>query len=678
MTARARLALATMALLALVAYAYAPVKKGVFIWDDHALVEANPTVRTGSFAEIFRQPFWAADPMIDVRPAYYRPLSMLSFRIDHAFATDDAGAFHLTNLALHLLATLALVLAARRLGASTWQALVAAAAWALHPRITESVAWISGRTDVLASFLVLVGIAVWPWYGEQADEARRPAWRDSLRAVLAALAVVLGLLAKEVAIAGVLAIAAGTVLGTGALGATRRVVVAKRLAYLGAPLLGYFALRVAATSGITTKATPIGASARGATFLEALGRYVEMTLDAWHPATSIGLVGEIDRSRASLGAVILVISLVLSGRALLRWRAARRSAKATSDGAPAPVAPRTVATAVSAVLALVSIGLVLHVVPILLSASVTADRLLYLPLAGLALLLATNASRLSPGAQRVAGILALLIAATFAPVTRARAHDYTDELGFRVTAAEGSHPHNTSAKSGLANVLRAMGEPELACRLHESVRRSLDGPGRRGTLRHTRALENLGSCYEVVGDYERAASIYAELLSIRPDGARVHMEIGYLRLHLFDIDGAERAFTRALELDATLQPARRALDTLPSIRAARALLEADEERRADPLGWARLLTSVGRIPEANKAWLAIALDPEVPKQVGWEALAFIMKNGDLAAARSAVDAQAKRRDRIAAFVIREELAVREAKKKRVDALRHRIEALAGR
>lgn len=669
MTPRAKLALATFALLAIVAFVYAPVKKGVFIWDDHALVETNPVVHKGTLTEIFSQPFWTADPMIDVHPPYYRPLSMLSFRTDYAFASEDPRSFHVTNLALHMLAAMALVLAARRLGATILQSLVAAGVWALHPRLTESVAWVSGRTDVLATLFVLIGIAAWPWYGGDRENGASSSLFTHVRAAVAGLAVALGLLSKEVAIAGALAITAGAILGTSALGERRAVVLTKRLAHLALPLAGYAALRLSVTSAITSKTAPLGADRRAATFLEAVGRYVEMTLDGWHPATSIGLVGEVDMTRASLGAFVLVIVLAFLWRAIVRRRTSTRPAVETA------ISPRTTAAIVGVVLALVSIGLVVHVVPLQLSAGVTADRLLYMPLAGLALALAALVGRLPARSRRLAGCIAFVVAATFGSVTHARAEDYTNELRFRVIAAERSHPHNTGAKSGLANVLRASGELDLACRLHESVRRTLQEPARAGTVRHVRALENLGGCYEVLGRYESAAGIYAELLAMRPDSARVHMEIGYLRLHVLDIDGAEKAFQRALELEPNLTPARTALGTLPTVRASIKRLEGDEARQSDRLGWARLLTSVGRVPDANQVWLVIALDPDAPDPIAWDAAMFLVVNADIATARRGVDAYRKRKRWLLSYVIDERMGAREAKQKRLDALRARIEAL---
>ena len=63
------------------------------------------------------------------------------------------------------------------------------------PRLTESVTWVVGRTDLLAALFVLLALRLQP----SGSEGR--AWWKS---VVASLLVLLGLLSKEVAIVGAL------------------------------------------------------------------------------------------------------------------------------------------------------------------------------------------------------------------------------------------------------------------------------------------------------------------------------------------------------------------------------------------------------------------------------------------------------------------------------------------
>lgn len=677
MTPRARVALATMALLALIAVVYAPVLGGAFIWDDHALVETNELVEHGTVRQIFGHPYWAASPLSDLGAIYYRPLTMLSFRLDYAFGgTSEAPTYHASNLMMHLLATITLVLVARRLGASPLGAVIATAVWALHPRATECVAWISGRTDVMALGFGMAALGLWPWYGEpDASANRRAQTRQRARAAAAAAALLLALLSKEVAIVIALAIAAGTIAGT-----TARGRAARRSAVLVVPVAVYVLLRWLATRHETAKLPAVALSTRLATTLEAIGRYLEMTIDGWHPASSIGLVGELDRGRAALGACVVVACVAAVLRAVLRSKrsdAAGPPETAGAADATEPASPTRVSLVVAGVLIVAPLAMVVHVIPITLASAVTADRLLYLPLAGVAIGSAVACARLSSRQRFVAGTAALSIAASYVPATHARARDYTNELQFRVVAAERAHPHNTAPVSGVANMLRADAELDLACRLHASVRRTLELGPTEASARYIRALENLGGCYATAGDYERAAAVYADLLALRPDSARARMEIGFLELHTFALDRAEVSLRRAVELEPALTVAREALASLPRLREAVGRL-TEEERAKDPLAWAELLTAIGRVPDATKAWLALALDPATADGPALLAGEFVIANADEATARRVGNLLMARTNVAVAERIERKLRARLKRQGPIDALRPRIEALAAR
>ena len=70
--------------------------------------------------------------------ALYRPLTMLTYMANHQVSTDPFG-FHLVNVLLHALVTLAVFALARELLGSLLAAAVAAALFAVHPVHTEAV-----------------------------------------------------------------------------------------------------------------------------------------------------------------------------------------------------------------------------------------------------------------------------------------------------------------------------------------------------------------------------------------------------------------------------------------------------------------------------------------------------------------------------------------------------------
>lgn len=115
---------------------------------------------------------------------FYRPLWVLwQLGIDRV--SGSAWVFHLGNLVLYVVITIEVWLLARRLVGlpSAW---VAAFAFAVYPRHGESVAWISGSTDLVAAALGLPAVLCALAY-----------WRPGPRAASAAAFAVLAALAKE-------------------------------------------------------------------------------------------------------------------------------------------------------------------------------------------------------------------------------------------------------------------------------------------------------------------------------------------------------------------------------------------------------------------------------------------------------------------------------------------------
>lgn len=176
------------ALLAAVAAAYLPSIDGEFVFDDAGVLRDPRVV----------DPFgYGVSPWL--LPAG-RPLTTFTFALNYVVVGLDTRGWHLTNVALHLVATLLAWLFCRltlvRAGLSRPEgpALAAAGLFALHPLQTESVAYISQRAESLASGLYLAALLALLARDEETTRRRRNA--------LLVAAVVLhafGLAAKEIA-----------------------------------------------------------------------------------------------------------------------------------------------------------------------------------------------------------------------------------------------------------------------------------------------------------------------------------------------------------------------------------------------------------------------------------------------------------------------------------------------
>lgn len=134
---------------------YLPTLRHGLVWDDIETVKSS----TGGPARIFARGFWqdGGTRFLGQDP-YYRPLVNATIAADRAIGGSRPWLFHLTNLSLHAVVVLLLGLLAWRLLGSTLAAAIAAAAFGLHPILADSVAYMSGRTDLLCALGLLVAL----------------------------------------------------------------------------------------------------------------------------------------------------------------------------------------------------------------------------------------------------------------------------------------------------------------------------------------------------------------------------------------------------------------------------------------------------------------------------------------------------------------------------------------
>ncbi len=142
------------------AIAFAAALPGPWIYDDHALIETNPYVHDlGHAARWLTHDFWdVGGEMLrfENRMLYWRPLVTASFAVDWQLGGGTPLPFHATNTVLHALAAALAFVTLRRWIGQTAPAAIAALLFALHATKAESVAWISGRTDILCTLWILV------------------------------------------------------------------------------------------------------------------------------------------------------------------------------------------------------------------------------------------------------------------------------------------------------------------------------------------------------------------------------------------------------------------------------------------------------------------------------------------------------------------------------------------
>jgi len=124
---------------------YSPTLLHTFAWDDTTVV-GSIYKELGGY-NIYRG-----------GEAYFRPFMPILNKIDSILWHSNTHGYHLTNLLLNsFVCTLVFGLAFMLLG-SMPAALTTAALFILHPAHADSVAWVSGRTDIVASLFFLLSL----------------------------------------------------------------------------------------------------------------------------------------------------------------------------------------------------------------------------------------------------------------------------------------------------------------------------------------------------------------------------------------------------------------------------------------------------------------------------------------------------------------------------------------
>ena len=122
-----------------------------YIWDDNFfLIQGIRSFRHFS--------------LVGGQGVYYRPFVGVTLGVDHMLWGWKPWGYHLTNLVFHcinvLLVFWVVSILLEKDEQRDWVALSAALLFGLYPLSTESVCWISGRTDVLAFTFLMLGVAL--------------------------------------------------------------------------------------------------------------------------------------------------------------------------------------------------------------------------------------------------------------------------------------------------------------------------------------------------------------------------------------------------------------------------------------------------------------------------------------------------------------------------------------
>jgi len=141
---------------------YANTLWGGFVFDDLQNIVQNRWIKDPGFvSEIFGSHMGGFDP--EFSTWYYRPLIHAAHMIVYQIAGLRPAAFHLVNILLHATISLLVYLVTRELfrrsssapSVHAFACVVVGLLFATHPIHSESVAWVSGISDLLYTLFVL-------------------------------------------------------------------------------------------------------------------------------------------------------------------------------------------------------------------------------------------------------------------------------------------------------------------------------------------------------------------------------------------------------------------------------------------------------------------------------------------------------------------------------------------
>jgi tetratricopeptide (TPR) repeat protein len=167
------------------------------VWDDvHIIHYGHQVIRDTGPVGLLTTPFIARPDDPSDSSGYYRPVSFISMWINDPVGEPSPFLYHLVNVGLHGINTVLVFLLFRLLLPNGMGALFGSLLFAVHPVHAESVAFVSGRTDLLAALFTLLSVILWLRFRRGPATTHRRRWPWYLAGMIS---FTLACLAKEVA-----------------------------------------------------------------------------------------------------------------------------------------------------------------------------------------------------------------------------------------------------------------------------------------------------------------------------------------------------------------------------------------------------------------------------------------------------------------------------------------------
>lgn len=486
---------------------------GDFVFDDTIVIVGNPFIsgQLDGFGEIFTTPYFAYQP----RPGLYRPLTIASYSLNAFLFGFSPVSFHIINILLHALTSFLVFILLYRLSSSKIAAFSGFLFFMFLPIHVEAVTSIVGRAEILSLLFVL---------GALIFSLRK-------RYVLASGLFFFGLLSKEMAVA-FLPVFLFLELFRGPTSQWRLDLknVLKNLLYFIPPVMLYAVLRYAALGEhfLKNDATPVYNPIKFAPFFNGLATsfevfylYLEKTflpvsLSSDYSFGQIPLVVNFFASpEAIFGALILALLVLIFFK--------------TKD----------FVLRLGIIVFLASYFVISNWV--FKTGTIMAERLMYTPSLGLALIVGSIIAWLAPKIKNYRifyGFLSVVLI-FYGFVILDRNKDWLNNENL-YESAYAAAPGSVVNRTNMAYLDFIGGRYEEAeSRLSEVLS---------AVPEHVPALSLAGQNYKKLGQIQRSEELWKKAIELRSDYLRAYLSLGILYYENGYFESAEKILTEAVDI----------------------------------------------------------------------------------------------------------------------------------
>ncbi|XP_063699356.1 protein O-mannosyl-transferase TMTC2 [Culicoides brevitarsis] len=176
-----------------------------FVYDDRRAILGNlDVIGNRAWHHILHDDFWGTPLSDSGSHGSYRPLCVLTFRLNYLLGGLKPIGYHAVNVFLHCIATLLVIRLARQMLPRGPATTIAGLLFATHPVHTEAVAGVVGRADILATVFYLLTLLMYIKHVKSRERGGTHALEHFATLMATIVAAVAAILCKETAVTALL------------------------------------------------------------------------------------------------------------------------------------------------------------------------------------------------------------------------------------------------------------------------------------------------------------------------------------------------------------------------------------------------------------------------------------------------------------------------------------------